>query len=114
MSQIGQLSEDSIEQEIKNRGLDYPRLTPQHIDATIADEHYWVAPGTTTTVCVLVLLNGYTTVGESACVDPRNFDEAIGRKVARDKARDKIWALEGYLLKEGINDSLLLDDEVDG
>ena len=38
--------------------------------------------------------------GESAAAHPDNFDAAIGRKIARDNARNKIWALEGYLLRE--------------
>lgn len=52
------------------------------------------------TLCVLVLKNGFTVVGESACVSPENFDEALSRKIARQKAIDKIWMLEGYLLKQ--------------
>jgi hypothetical protein len=38
--------------------------------------------------------------GESAAASPENYDEAIGRKIARDNARQKIWSLEGYLLRE--------------
>lgn len=41
--------------------------------------------------------------GESAAASPENFDEAIGRRIARDKARSKIWALEGYLLRERLS-----------
>ena len=51
------------------------------------------------TWCVLVLKNGFTVTGESACVSPENFDAEVGRKIARQKAVDKIWQLEGYLLK---------------
>ncbi|ENM1631569.1 hypothetical protein AB6T03_004545, partial [Salmonella enterica] len=47
-----------------------------------------------------ILRNGFTVTGESACVSPKNFDAEIGRKAARQKAIDKIWMLEGYLLKE--------------
>ena len=47
-----------------------------------------------------MLRNGYSTIGESAAVSLANFDKEIGRKIARENARDKIWALEGYLLKE--------------
>lgn len=52
------------------------------------------------TFCVLVLRNGFTVTGESACVSPENFDPAIGRKIAREKAVEKIWPLMGYALKE--------------
>jgi hypothetical protein len=101
MTDRGQLSEDSIEQEIQNKGLTRGyRLTPARIDAIVASaqDFYWHVPSTTTVVCALKLANGYVVTGEAACVEPSNFDEAIGRKIARDKAREKIWALEGYTL----------------
>ena len=60
---------------------------------------YYVFPGTTVTICCLTLRNGYNVIGESASVSLENFHEDIGKKVAYIKARDKIWALEGYLLK---------------
>ena len=96
---VGQLSECEIEQEIKNKGKVAPRLTPFDIDATIVGEAYHVFPGTTLTICALALRNGYHVTGESAAVSPENFNEGIGRKIARDNARNKIWALEGYLLR---------------
>lgn len=55
------------------------------------------------TFCVLVLRNGFTVTGESACASPENFNKEIGRKVAFDNAKAKIWALEGYLLKEKLH-----------
>jgi hypothetical protein len=91
--------EAGIEAEIQRRGLNAPRLNPQHIDDTIVAEAYYVFPGTTLTVCALTLRNGFQVTGESAAASPENFDEAIGRKIARDNARNKIWALEGYLLR---------------
>ncbi|HDR8950783.1 TPA: hypothetical protein QDA82_001059 [Burkholderia vietnamiensis] len=57
------------------------------------------------TFCVLVLCNGFTVTGESACVSPENFDAEIGRKVARANAVEKIWPLEGYLLKQRLHDT---------
>jgi hypothetical protein len=92
-------SEASIEAELKTKGLNAPRLTPEHIDAQITAEDYYVFPYTTMTVCALTLLNGYVVVGESAAASPENFDEQIGRRIARDSARNKIWALEGYQLR---------------
>jgi hypothetical protein len=94
------MSEQSIEQEIQEKGLNKPRLTPQLIDDTIELAAYYVFPGSMVTVCCLTLKNGFNTVGESACVSPENFDAEIGQKVAREDARNKIWALEGYLLKQ--------------
>lgn len=92
--------EQQIEAEIQKKGLNAPRLTPDAIDATITSEQYHVFPGTTMTICALTLRNGYIVTGESAAASPDNFDKDIGRKIARDNARNKIWALEGYLLRE--------------
>ena len=92
--------EKAIEAEINAKGLNAPRLNPDMIDAAIVSEQYHVFTGTTMTVCALTLRNGYIVTGESAAASPENFDQAIGRKIARDNARNKIWALEGYLLRE--------------
>lgn len=91
--------EHAIEKEIQDKGLNAPRLNPAHIDAQIVKEDYHVFPGTTLTVCALTLRNGFHVVGESAAASPANFDADLGRKIARDNARNKIWALEGYLLR---------------
>lgn len=94
--------ETAIENEIQAKGLNAPRLNPAMIDAAIVSETYYVFPGTTLTICALTLRNGFIVTGESAAASPENFDEAIGRKIARDNARNKIWAFEGYLLRERI------------
>lgn len=92
--------EQAIEVEIQAKGLNAPRLSPENIDAVITGEDYHVFPGTTLTVCCLKLKNGFTVTGESAAASPENFDVELGKKIARGNARDKIWALEGYLLRE--------------
>lgn len=91
---------DELEKELQAKGLNAPRLSPTLIMETIVLEHYYVFPGTTLTVCCLELKNGYCVIGESASTSPENFDKEIGRKIAKNKAVGKIWALEGYLLKE--------------
>lgn len=98
-------SESQIENEIQSKGLNAPRLTPSDIDAAIVSEQYHVFPGTTLTVCCLTLRNGFNVTGESAAASPENFDENIGRKIAFTNARDKIWALEGYLLKQKLSEA---------
>ena len=92
--------EDQIESAINAKGLNAPRLNSQMISDAIASEQYYVFPGTTMTVCALTLRNGYIVTGESAAASPENFDRDIGRKIAFDNARNKIWALEGYLLRQ--------------
>ncbi|MHA3051841.1 Gp49 family protein [Acinetobacter sp. ANC 4640] len=127
-------SEQQIEQEIQDKGLNAPRLTPDDIDNQIISEIYitgydainaamnsgtgliksqyqegvdLLAPAETLTFCILILKNGFTATGESACVSPENFNAETGRKVARENAREKIWQLEGYLLKEKLHQTKL-------
>ena len=95
----------STEEMIQEKNLTAPRLTPDLIDETIVSEDYYVFPNTTLTICRLELVNGFSCTGESAAVSMDNFDEEIGRKVARENARDKIWQLEGYLLKQKLFNS---------
>ncbi|QQT87923.1 hypothetical protein I6I53_15095 [Acinetobacter ursingii] len=120
--------EQQIEQEIQSKNLNAPRLTPADIDATIVDEYYFTAAQGvgnncngydamgfhsvlgTLTFCVLVLKNGFTVTGESACASPENFDPEIGKKVARENARNKVWMLEGYLLKEKLNHQIKIQE----
>lgn len=92
--------EQEIERDIQERGLTAPRLTPGHLDALIVGEDYHVFPGTTMTVCCLMLQNGFAVTGQSAAASPENFDAEVGRKIARADAREKLWMLEGYLLRE--------------
>lgn len=91
--------EDEIEKEIQDKCLNAPRLTPDLIESKIVKEEYHLLTDVLT-VCVLTLENGFTVTGESACASPANFNKEIGEKIARDNAKEKIWALEGYLLKQ--------------
>lgn len=121
------MEEKDIEKEIQAKGLTAPRITPADIEANIASEHcftawegaqlaYWGdsdpedpkpeegepakdGPLSLLTFCVLVLRNGFTVTGESACASPENFDAELGRKIARQNAVAKIWPLMGYELR---------------
>lgn len=92
-------TELEIEKEIQEKGLNAPRLTPSLIESKIIKEEYHLLTDVLT-VCVLTLENGFTVTGESACASPSNYNKEIGDKIARDNAKDKIWLLEGYLLKQ--------------
>lgn len=107
------MNDQSIEQEIQAKGLTAPRVTPQDIEDNIAGEYFFTADQATKdcpqfdqlrllTFCVLVLRNGFTVTGESACASPENFDAEIGRKIARQNAVAKIWPLMGYALKQSL------------
>jgi len=120
-------TEASIESEIQAKGLTAPRVTPADIEANIAIERYFTAfdgvmgelasdgvePSSfkrktcpkqlkLLTFCVLILRNGFTVTGESACASPENFDAEIGRKIARENAKQKIWPLMGYELRSNL------------
>ena len=99
------MSDDqAIETKIQAKELNAPRLTPDQIEARIKSEVYCVFPGTSVTVCLLYLENGFSVTGESASVSVENFDVDIGREIARNNAKSKIWSLEGYLLKQRLHE----------
>lgn len=125
------MDDKAIEQEIQAKGLTAPRVTPADIEANIASEHYFNAEVAADaghdedgcvvhegadlqmigrslsllTFCVLVLRNGFTVTGESACASPENFDAEIGRTIARQNAVSKVWPLMGYHLKCQLHDN---------
>ena len=90
---------ETVEEEINRKELIAPRVTPEKIDSVIVDQAFYNFAGTTVTVCMLTLKNGYHVIGESACASPDNFDPELGVRIAKDNAKQKIWALEGYALR---------------
>lgn len=98
------MSEESIEKEITEKGLNAPRLKPSNIDAVIVEETFTVLPSGKVMVCELTLKNGFTVRGEAATVSKENFNHEIGQKISRENARNKVWELEGYLLQQRVFD----------
>lgn len=122
------MNDQAIEQEIQYKGLTAPRVTPADIEANIESEVYFTAADGVRgadaalnfdlailaprfpeqsllllTFCVLVLKNGFTVTGESACASPENFNAELGQKIARQNAVQKIWPLMGYALKQQLH-----------
>lgn len=113
------MNDEHIEAEIQAKGKTSPRVTPYDIEKNITQEHYFTAKEgalghayqqnkllpplaeglALMTFCVLVLENGFTVTGESACASPENFDAEIGKKIARQNAIQKVWPLMGYELR---------------
>lgn len=118
------MNDEAIEREIQAKGKTAARITPAAVEANIFSEHYFTAGdgfcgaaslklsegGETPTIeppqqldlltfCVLILKNGFTVTGESACASPENFDADLGQKIARQNAVQKIWPLMGYELR---------------
>jgi hypothetical protein len=123
------MNDKDIEQEIQAKGLTAPRVTPDHINSIIVSQHFFTAHEGVKgncgehyaeqfdsslkllTFCVLVLANGFTVTGESACASPENFDPEIGCKIARENAIQKVWMLEGYLLKQRLHEQSQVTSE---
>lgn len=80
--------------------MPFEKVTEAGINSRISSVEYLKWPGTTLTLCNITLDNGFSIRGESACVDPRNYSEEIGKELAYRDAFSKIWAFEGYLLAE--------------
>lgn len=72
------------------------KVTLEQLEALIAHEHYTRVPETTVTICAVTLHSGFTVIGKSACIDPADFDDALGREYSRKDAVDQLWELEGY------------------
>ena len=98
------MTNQNIEKAIQEKGLTAPRITFEHIEETIKKVDYHVFPGTQLTVCCLTLANDFTVTGESACASPENFDEDMGKEISYGNAFEKVWMLEGYLLKEKLHE----------
>lgn len=97
--------EVALETDIAAKGLNAPRLRPKDIDAVIVGETFTLLPSQRVLVCEVTLRNGFSVRGESAVISAENFDMDIGRRVARDNARSKIWELEGYLLMQRLHEA---------
>lgn len=126
---------ETIEQEIQDKHLTAPRVTLAEVEAEISAEFYFTANAAANalaaratyhptresviaqtleslqmlTFCVLVLRNGFTVTGESACASVTNFDAEIGRKIARQHAVDKLWPLLGFRLRDQLAQPVLTD-----
>lgn len=76
-------------------------LTPAEIDKAIVSETYHTFPDTTVTVCLLTLRNGAKVIGHNyGAIDPTRQNWEMGKQAARAIAVEKVWELEGYLLRE--------------
>lgn len=102
--------EQQVETKIASLGLTAPRITPQRIDGLVEsltfDIHH--IPGTTTILASAFLPSGFHVVtGSSVAVSPSNFRYDLGVEIAikkaRELAREKLWELEGYMLKQTVH-----------
>lgn len=97
-------TDEQIEAEIQEKGLTAPRVELDKLKDLIVKEEFTVLPSGRTTVCELTLRNGFTVRGDSSVVSRENFNEELGRKISRQKARDQVWPLEAYLLTQRLHE----------
>ena len=124
---------DALEREIQAKADKGPRVTPAALQAEIVSAHFFTAyqgakaelqsdgvaanayeeigmqPLKLLTFCVLVLRNGFTVYGASACASPENFNAEIGRRIARENAEREIWPLLGFRLRDELARTVLTD-----
>lgn len=105
-----------MEKEILELGLTAPRVSQEQIESLMAQLEYktHIVDGTNTTMAI-ALFNGFSVAtGQTACVDPENFNEELGRKYAiqnaENAARDKLWELEGWRLKMSMLDEQSIEE----
>ena len=123
---------DSLEREIQAKADKGPRVTPADIEAEIVSVHYFTAADGARmspdgnwpihnlntgslgllTFCALVLRNGFTVYGASACASPENFNAEIGRRIARENAEREIWPLLGFRLRDELTRPALTEGDV--
>ena len=123
-------NDQTIEAQIQAKANKAPRITPAALQAEIVSAHFFTAyqgakaelqsdgvaanayeeigmqPLKLLTFCVLVLRNGFTVHGVSACASPENYNEEIGQRIARENAEREIWQLLGYELRSKFADKM--------
>ncbi len=73
------------------------RVDPEEVDEVMLASDYDVR--TVFEVCTVVSMrmpNGYILVEASACVDPTDYSEEVGKEICCEALRDRVWALLGY------------------
>jgi hypothetical protein len=102
------MNDQAIEQEIKAKGLIAPRVTLADLEANIADTEIVKHVSKTGQVlrwAVLTTQNGFAVVGKpSVAVSPENDNTEVGEKIAIDNARNELWPLMGYALKQQLHE----------
>jgi len=99
------MTEHEVEAAKQLLGLDYPSLTPAMIDGLILRHEFYRVPGTTYISCYIHLVNGHIVHGMARPVSDGNFIESVGQSTAYKNAREQIWELAGYELRQRIADA---------
>lgn len=98
------VTDETVEETIIAKGLTAPRVTPADIEANIVDVEtvkHTSQSGQVLRWAVITTRNGYAVTGRpSVAVSPENDDAEIGVAVAIANAKQELWPLMGYALKQ--------------
>ena len=101
------MNDQTIEQEIQDKGLTAPRITPADIEANIADVEIVKHVSKTGQVlrwAVLTTRNGFAVVGKPSCaVSNANDNAELGEKIAVSNSKEEMWPLMGYELRSRLS-----------
>lgn len=92
------LNDEQLEKGLAERAA--TSVTKEYMESRIAKTEFTVIQDSTVTICSITLDNGYSVRGESACVNPANYNKEIGERIAHDNAFNALWPLFGFLLAE--------------
>lgn len=102
------MNDAQLEQEILSKGLTAPRVTPKDIEDNIAVVEYVKfvsASGQVLRWAVITTKSGYSVTGKSSCsVSAVNDNQEIGESIALENARNELWPLMGYELKQRLSE----------
>ena len=101
------MNEKSIEQAVQAKGLTAPRVSLTDLEANIAEteivKHVSVS-GQVLRWAVITTRNGFSVAGKPSCsASSQNDDQEIGEQLAITNARQELWPLMGYALKEQLS-----------
>lgn len=100
-------SEQSLENEIVRKGKTAPRVSLSDLEANIRQTEivkHTSFSGQILRWAVITTQSGFAVTGKpSASVSAENDDAEIGEKVAIQNAKEEMWALMGYALKQKLS-----------
>lgn len=90
------------------------RLTPKDIENFMDMSEISSYQGDPKTTVVRVLTpTGFVDWDTASCVNPENYNEDIGREIALEHIKDRIWMMLGFVLQWGTYGLNCLEDKIE-
>lgn len=113
MSNIDQISDAEVERIVREKGLNAPRVTLEDINNNIRNVEfvkYISFTGQILRWAVITTMNGFAVTGKPSCaVSQANDNAEIGERIALENARNELWPLMGYVLREKLHNGMYED-----